>query len=340
MVTNTKSPANPLRLLVWVVVLGAIAVTAFFIFSQSSREAAPRIALITADDTAFWDGLVRGAEDAADDFNVRLTVERADGTREAQTRILFRFRDEGYDGVAISPVDASKQAVALRDVTETCRVVTVDSDSVLSNRLCFVGADNYAAGRSCGELIKQAMPDGARVLIVMGPISKNNGERRRQGVIDELLDRSFGPGRPPESLDEEHSSGAYTIAATVIDEIDQEAAEANVRAALEADPEIDCIVGLFAYSTPAALRAIEAVGREGITVVGFDDNQETLDGLTDGRVYATLAQDQYNYGYDAIRLLADACRGNTRSIPVTETVHLPPIVVTAESVGTFRSDRR
>ena len=55
--------------------------------------------------------------------------------------------------------------------------------------------DNYTAGRMCGKLVKEALPDGGEVMIFVGRLGQLNADQRRQGVIDELLDRSFDPER-------------------------------------------------------------------------------------------------------------------------------------------------
>ncbi len=49
--------------------------------------------------------------------------------------------------------------------------------------------DNYAAGRACGELVKQALPDGGEVMLFIGRLEQDNSKYRRQGVIDVLMGR-------------------------------------------------------------------------------------------------------------------------------------------------------
>ena len=341
MTAASGSAKSAVRIVFWLVVVVAAVVVTAAVLRMNAATTPARVALITADGTAYWDRLIEGAEVAANEFDVQLTVQKADGTLDTQTDLMLNLLEQGYAGMAVSPVDAVKQGVALRRVAASSRLITVDSDSDLSGRICFVGADNYAAGRLCGELVKQALPEGGRVMIVMGPIDKANGERRRQGLIDELLDRSYGPGRPVEPLEEIHSGEQYSVVRTLIDEIDPEAAEANVLAALGEDSDVDCIVGLYGYSTPAALRAMASAGASGIKVIGFDDDAETLAGVADGRVFATIAQDQFNYGYHTVRLLADAASGKAQlSIPITERVHFPPLVVNQDNLETFRTGQR
>jgi ribose transport system substrate-binding protein len=328
------------RAVVWTVVLVLVLAGLGIFFAIASGDRTARVGIITADQDPYWQRVVAGAEEAADRFDAELRVARADGTTQTQTELLQEFQETGLDGIAISPVDPDRQGLALRQAAQAADLITIDSDAELTNRVCFVGMDNYAAGRKCGELIRRARPEGARIAVVMGPTDKANGVSRRQGVIDELLDRSYGPGRPMEALGEEHAGEKYTVATTPIDSIDPEEAQQNVAEAIQRDPEINCIVGLFAYSAPAALRAIEAAGGSDITVIGFDDDPALLDAIAGGRAYATVAQDQYQYGYHAVRLLAELAEGTANSIPITERVHFPPVVVTQETVERFRAGRR
>ncbi|MEM0983779.1 MAG: substrate-binding domain-containing protein, partial [Planctomycetota bacterium] len=201
-----------IRTVVWLGVIAAVTVSLIALPQLKQEPAITRVALITADNDKYWERLIEGAETAADLYDVELTVLRADGSADKQTDMLIDTEGKGFGALAVSPVDPNRQALMLRSLGRTMPLVTVDSDCILSGRICFVGADNYAAGRLSGQMIKQARPDGARVLVVMGPLAKENGERRRQGIIDELLDRSNGPGRPTEPLDEVHGEGRYVVA--------------------------------------------------------------------------------------------------------------------------------
>ena len=102
---------------------------------------------------------------------------------------------KGIDGIAISPIDSVNQADLLTEISENTTLITHDSDAPDSKRLCYIGMDNYTAGRECGKLIKEAMPEGGTVMIFVGRLGQANARLRRQGVIDELLDRSHDPTR-------------------------------------------------------------------------------------------------------------------------------------------------
>src|SRR5204862_8210543 len=69
-------------------------------------------------------------------------------------------------------------------------LITHDSDAPESNRLMYIGMDNYIAGRMCGQLVKEAMPNGGKVAIFVGRLEQDNAVKRRPRTIDELHERT------------------------------------------------------------------------------------------------------------------------------------------------------
>ncbi len=336
--------SNVPRVIIWFLVIAAL-VAGAVVYTRVEPTAAPvRIALVTADSDPYWDAVIEGAEATANDVGAELVVFRSNGELSDQTKHLNAVAAGNFSGLAVSPVDGSRQALAIRAMAEAMPVVTIDADSELSGRLCFVGPDNYTAGRRCGDLMKEAAPGGANIVIICGPVEKENGRLRRQGFIDEMLSRSFVPERPMDPLEGKLANGAYTVLGTYVDPIDPEQAKANVTAALEKYPELDAIVGLYAYHIPAAVAALEEAGRmDSVRIVGFDDNEATLAGIADGRVFGTIAQDQYSYGRASVRLLADVARagatGRYVAVPMKGHINYPPIMVKRDGLEAFMSER-
>src|SRR5690606_4914252 len=121
----------------------------------------------------------------------------------------------------------------LNMVAESTNLITHDSDAPDANRLCYIGMSNYDAGRMCGELIKDAMPDGGSLMILVGRLEQDNARLRRQGVIDELLGRDHDPTRFDEPGGE-IKGDKYTILDTRTDGFDFGKAKALAEDALTA----------------------------------------------------------------------------------------------------------
>ena len=89
-----------------------------------------------------------------------------------------------------------------------------------------------------------------------------------------------------------------------------------------------------------ALADLAEAGKTGsVKVVGFDDRKETLDGIVAGDIFGTIAQDQFNYGYHSVRILAEAARDELYGIPVDEKLHFPPVQVTQDSLQDYLDGR-
>jgi ribose transport system substrate-binding protein len=313
---EARAPQRRTGTRVWLLILVAIIAAAVWYFVVYQHT--PRVVLITSGDGPYWDPVIAGAQDAAKQFEVKLEVERIKSDPYVQADVIKRrMAERGIDGIAISPLNASIQANLLADAAANKTLVTLDSDAPVTGRLLFVGTDNYAAGRAAGEDVKAAVPDGGEVIICLGNPDKENTQHRRQGVIDELLDRDEQPQRTPDALDKPIKGEKYTIVATLVDESNPQKATQLVVEALKSSPNVKCFVGLLGYSAPAVCAALDQAGKAGqVKVVGFDVSKETEELVEKGTIYATIMQDQYGCGFHAVRVLADRAKGIKGGLPL------------------------
>jgi ribose transport system substrate-binding protein len=332
------------RHLGWIVVVGVLAVVASAaVAGWMSGYFKPRekVAIITWNDDSYWDQVLKGAQDAADVDKVDLTVIRMHTDEKAQTQHVQDLVAQGYKGIAISPNNPKGQEAVLNDAASKLALVTFDSDAPVANRKAFVGTDNYAAGQVCGEQVRKAIPDGGDVLISVGNSSMVNGNERRQGLIDNLLDRRPQPDRKFDPTDGELKGPHYTIVATVLDGGEQAKATEVVAAAIKAHPDLKCIVGLFSYSGAAIVKSLAETGQTGkIKVVCFDESNDTQAGVESGAIFASILQDQYRCGYEAVNMMVSAIRGNLSQGPGgVRVVPLRIWVMRPNNIADLRADR-
>jgi len=99
------------------------------------------------------------------------------------------------------------------------------------------------------------------------------------------------------------------------------------------------MVGLFAYNPPLILDAVKEAGKlEQIKVIGFDEEDGTLQGIVDGHIYGTIVQDPYNYGYHSIRILAALYRGDKSVLPKNMILEFKPRRIVSDNVEEFWSE--
>ncbi|MEM7603108.1 MAG: sugar-binding protein, partial [Verrucomicrobiota bacterium] len=275
---------------------------------QDSEPGAKRFAFISNGVAEFWTIAAAGANQAGEDLGVEVSVLMP-GSLSDQKQMIEDAITRGMDGVAVSPIDSQNQTDMLNEVAAATLLVTHDSDAPESDRIAYIGMDNYTAGRLCGDLVKEALPEGGEVMIFIGRMEQDNSRKRRQGVIDAILDRPIDPNRfdpPGEAIVGEN----YTILGTLTDGFDLSKAKANAEDTISRHPDIDAMVGLFVYNPPAILQALEQAGKIGeVQVIGFDEQAETLAGIQAGTVLGTVVQDPYAYGYESVKLLSEIANG-------------------------------
>src|SRR5690606_667674 len=115
-----------------------------------------------------------GVEQAGRDFGVNATMIMPSEGLSDQKRILEDLITKGTDGIAVSPIDPANQTDILDLVAERSKLVTADSDAPDSQRLVYIGMSNYAAGRMAAQLMKEALPNGGKVMVFVGRLEQDN----------------------------------------------------------------------------------------------------------------------------------------------------------------------
>jgi len=279
-----------------------------------------KVAFVTNNSADFWTIARRGVEKADQEMadveaEFRLT---ADGTAAEQQRVVDDLLTKGVDAIAISPVDPQNQTCMIDAAAKQALVFTQDSDAPQSARTCYIGTDNLAAGRQAGQLIREAIPEGGPVMLFVGRLDARNAQERVQGIKEALAGSNI------------------RIIDVRTDDADDVRAKANAADTLVRYPDIKGMVGLWSYNGPAILNAVRDAGRAGkVRIVTFDEADETLAGIKAGHIHATVVQQPYEFGYQAIKRMAQAVRGDRSFIPESKQIIVPTLVVNRANVDEF-----
>lgn len=148
-----------------------------------------RLSFISNAAADFWRYAQVGVRHAEREFNAECDFHMPTGDPAAeQRRFVETAIARKLDGLAISPIDSANQIGMINEAAKVMPVFCHDSDAADSDRMCYVGTNNYKAGHEAGKLIKQALPDGGDIMIFVGKLDAQNAIERRQGIIDELND--------------------------------------------------------------------------------------------------------------------------------------------------------
>ena len=104
-------------------------------------------------------------------------------------------------------------------------------------------------------------------------------------------------------------------------------------------PDIAGMIGLFADNPPLILEALKQGDMlNKVKVIGFDEADETLQGIIDGTVAGTIVQNPYEYGRQSVRVLAGLARGETLAdlgIPESLFIDIPARTIEKDNVEEF-----
>ncbi len=306
--------------------------------SDGSGSGKKRIRFVSNGVAAFWTIAAAGVKAGGEKFGVDAeTLMPVEGISD-QKRIIEDLLTQGVDGISVSPIDPVNQTELLNSAAARTKLITNDSDAPASDRLVYIGMDNYKAGRLCGELVREAMPGGGTIMLFIGRLEQDNAKSRRQGCIDGMLGRPADPKRydpPSEIIDE----AGFKIVGTLTDNFDRAKVKANVEDTLSKYPEIAGMVGLFAYNPPIILEVLSQAGRlDKVKVIAFDEDDATLDGIRKGHVHATVVQNPYMYGFKSVEVLAELAKGNNGVIPAGKMIDIPARQIRQADVDVFEAE--
>ena len=173
-------------------------------------------------------------------------------------------------------------------IAEGIPVICVDADVPSSNRLMFVGTDNFRAGQESGKRMADLLAGKGNVVIITIPGQYNLDERVR-GATDAL--KKY-PG--------------IKIMKTVDDKGDSRDAYDAISSLLQGKEKPNGIIALEASGGAGAADALHRLDLTGkIPIVAFDKDPETLDWIQRGAITATGVQKPYVMAYYGLKFLDD-----------------------------------
>lgn len=234
--------------------------------------------------TEFWLSVFAGAEAAATEYNLDLSImgPETEEDFETQNQMVAQAVENGAEALVFSAIDFENNACAIDAAAEQgVQIVAIDSSVDSQAVSTYIGTDNYAAGQMAAQAALDRVDGILEVGIVNYDISSANGQERERGAVEQF-----------------EQSGRANIRAVINTLAEAQSARADTAALLEEHPEINVLLAFNEPTSVGAAQAVEDLGRsEDIFLVGFDSNVLTVDGLQEGSVDALVVQNPYAMGY-------------------------------------------
>jgi len=305
------------------IALCGIAVIASLAIGSVSAQEKKSLAFVVNGASDFWKIAEAGVKKAQSELpKYELSLKYPEQSAAAiQQRLMDDLVAAGTDAIMVSAVDPKTSTEALNRVAGQVPLFTTDSDAPNSKRIAYIGSSNVELGKDAGGLMKKALPNGGKCVGFVGLPGADNARERIEGIKEALK------GSKVELTDVRG------------DDIDQTRAKRNVEDALAANPNIDCMVGIYSYNTPRIYEVLKEAGQIGkIKIIGFDEDPITLGGVREGTIAGTVVQNPYEWGYQGMKLMAKYLEGDKSGIPAGGLIIVPGKVIEKANVDAFEAE--
>jgi ribose transport system substrate-binding protein len=257
-----------------------------------------RLIILTNGEDPFWNAMRSGMQDAERDLklaDVGLKAELDKGTGESKGQVdkLKQYAGQtDIAAIAISVTDDKNNAIfeAMRSLrSQGVKVITIDSDvdreKARDTRFAYLGTDNVIGGREVGRCVKALRPDGGKYASFVGIKTAANAQQRSDGISEALGDR-------------------FKRSDYVGDGMDSNVAKKNVEDVLNRTPDINALIGIYAYNADAIAQGLKKLNmRDKVAVVNFDAAEKAIGHMEAGLIDALVVQNPYDMGYRGTKLM-------------------------------------
>ena len=140
-------------------------------------------------ETEFWRSAFAGANAAASEYNMELTVvgPETEEDFQAQNAFIAEAVADGADAIVFSAISYTGNAEAIDAAAAAgLRIVVIDSDVDSQGVDVRIGTDNVQAGRMTGTAVLDAREGTLCIGIVNFSLNSRNGQEREQGLREVL----------------------------------------------------------------------------------------------------------------------------------------------------------
>lgn len=260
----------------------------------------------------FFVSLRDGAQAAADEAGVKLTVTDARNDATQQADQVLNFQTQQLDAVIINAVDSDAAGPIVAPlISAKTPVVAVDRAVNGAEVSSMVASDNVEGGRLAADALAKAIGEKGQVIVLQGVAGTSASRERGEGFATGIA--------------------AYPnieVVATQPADFDRAKGLDVATNLLQSKPDA---VGIFAENDEMALGAIQALGARAGTevfVVGFDGTADGLAAIKAGTMHASIAQQPEDLGRSAVLTALALINGETTE----KMISVPVVVVTKDTL--------
>ncbi|GEK35208.1 ABC transporter substrate-binding protein [Kurthia sibirica] len=247
----------------------------------------------------FWQAVKKGAEKAADEYNVKITFEgpESEAQVDKQIEMLKAALDKKPQAIGFAALD-SKASINLLEEAKSKKIPVVAFDSGVESDIPVATAstDNEAAAALAADKMAEAIDGKGEIALIVQDQTSLTAKQRRDGFKNQIeskypdikiVDIQYGGGDHLKSTD---------LAKTI----------------MQAHPDLKGMFGTNEGSAIGVVNAVQEMKKTGkVIVVGFDSGKQQLDAIRSGLMYGAVTQNPEGIGYETVKAAVETLDGKT-----------------------------
>jgi ribose transport system substrate-binding protein len=254
----------------------------------------------------------------ASSLGQKLVVVDAKGDVATELQQVEDLVTKNVDGIIMMPIDGkASQTAAKQANTADIPLFTLSTEFAPDAKVdlkSYIGVDDTEAGRMQAEDVAKALPEGGKILYLVGTYGASWTDRRKAGFME----------KKPSNIDivsELQANGSRDEAKRIMEDW------------LRKYPSSDNIVGLVAHNDEMAIGAAQAIKEAGRrdefkVILGVDGTKPGLEAVKADEMTGTVLQRSAEQGEKAVEVVSDDLAGK----PIEDRYDLPFVLVTKDNV--------
>lgn len=250
-----------------------------------------------------------------------LSVVDAKGETSTELTQIEDLITKKVSAIIMMPIDGKGSQAAAKRVNEAgiplFILSTEFADGADVEKKSYIGVDDTEAGRMQGDYLNEQLPEGGKMIYLVGTYGASWTDRRKKGFMEKKNDNI-------KIVSELQANGDRAEAKRITEDLLGKFPKGEVNALVAHNDEM--AIG--------AAQAIKEAGRQGDIkiIVGVDGTAPGVQAIADGEMSATVLQRSAEQGQKAVDVVGQSLDGEE----VDASYTLPFKLVTSENVADFQ----
>ena len=278
----------------------------------------------------YWQSYAAGVEAAGEEAGVEVLIADQKSDQQAQVSGSLDLINQGISGLIVTPVQPSALPATIDAAHEERIPVVIADIGTAGDYDAYIQSNNTEGGALAAEYLIEELGDEE------GP--------HKIGVIELHAGSVVGEERVAEFVSTIEAEDGFEIVSSLDGNDTVDGGFAAAQDMLSANPDLTAIYAANDASAIGAQRAMETAGKsveDGFYLIGFDGSDAALDLIEQGQMSATVAQNPYGQGVQAVETILALLEGEDPGYDdeAAKTLFFPVELVTSENLEEFRASR-